>query len=227
MSRFRTSLRRAACGASLLAVGAAPVAAAGAGVAALDDRWIERTVPVAPAQQLRIELSYGQLSIEPATGDEVKLELAVRCKRGGERCARLIDDVDFEVHNRDDEVRVRVDNLPKFNTRGVSAKLRVFVPQHRRLVVDMGAGEIRITDLGHDVDIRLGAGEIDIHMPEDVVGSVALQAGVGDAHLRRGHGAIETARAHLIGAAVRWDEGRGKARVEAQVGAGEVQLCLD
>src|SRR6187455_1304728 len=210
MSRFRTSLRRAACGASLLAACAVSAAAASGDAAPIDDRRIERSVPVGPAQQLRIELSYGQLTIEPATGDAVELELSVACKRGGERCARLIDDVDFEVRSRDDEVRVSVANLPKFNTRGVSAKLRVFVPQHRRLAVEMGAGEIRIADLGHDVDIRLGAGEIDMHMPEDAVGSVALQAGVGDAHLRRGHGAIETARAHLIGAAVRWDEGRGK-----------------
>jgi hypothetical protein len=228
MSRFRTfaaGTAGAAAAWALVLAGAA--GAAGPDAAARQDRVLERAIPVGNAQEVRVQFSYGQLSIEPGDGDQVKLELSLRCKRDGERCTRQLDDIDFVVDTRDGEIDVRVDHLPKFNTRGVSAKLRVFVPQHQRLVVEMGAGEIRISDLAHDVNIQLGAGEIDIHMPEDAVRSVALQAGVGDAHLRRGRGKIETARAHLIGASVRWDEGRGQARVEAQVGAGEVQLCLD
>jgi hypothetical protein len=228
MSRSRAFAARAASSAAVwVLVFAAVAGAAGPDVAGRDDRVLERAIPVGSAERVRVQFSYGQLSIEPGEGNAVKLQLAVRCKRGGERCAELLDDIDFDVVTRDGEIEVRVDRLPKFNTRGISAKLRVFVPQGQRLVVEMGAGEIRISDLAHDVDIQLGAGEIDIHMPEAAVRSVALQAGVGDAQLRRGRGKIETARAHFIGASVRWDEGRGQARVAAQVGAGEVQLCLD
>ena len=64
-------------------------------------------------------------------------------------------------------------------------------------------------------------------MPEDAVPASTLQAGVGDAQMRRTRGSVESARAHLIGANVSWDEGRGEARVEAQVGAGDVNLVLD
>ena len=91
----------------------------------------------------------------------------------------------------------------------------------------MGAGEVRISGLGRDLNVELGAGDIEIRMPEDAVRSVELQAGVGDAQLRRTRGSVETARAHLIGASVRWNEGRGDARVQAQVGAGDVDLVLD
>jgi hypothetical protein len=185
-----------------------------------------RQFDVPTSQVLRIELQYGELTLTTG-GSNVDVELVGHCSRGGDGCERRLAEIALASDSHGGEFDVRVEGLPKLDNHGMHAELRVRVPEHQRVAVHMGAGEVKIDDVTQDLRVELGAGDIDIHMPESAVRSVDLEAGVGDAALRRARGLIESERDHLIGAQVHWNDGHGAADVDVHVGAGDIDLCLD
>jgi hypothetical protein len=214
---------------SWVAVVLLPAAAAAATGSGHDDerRTLARSFPVKAGQDLRIDLRWGELEIEPTDGANLELSLEAECEDGGDRCRKQIADLDIESDASDDRLEVEVTGLSRTGSMGGSVRLLARVPRGHALVVDMGAGEVMIEDFAADLDVDLGAGEIRVRMEEGAVRRVDLSAGVGDARLHGPDGELQSERAHLLGGSVRWDEGRGTARVDCRVGAGEVEVRLD
>ena len=91
----------------------------------------------------------------------------------------------------------------------------------------MGVGELTIEGLEADVSADLGVGELTIRMNPAMVGSVSLDAGVGEAKLYGAGTAVKGRRSMLVGSEVFWDEGPGAARLRADVGVGEATVFLE
>jgi len=188
---------------------------------------LRREFAVQANQEIRLDLRWGELRVEP--GDSGKVEVIVRaeCHHGHRDCEDRVRDIEIDGASRSDALEVELTGLSAWHSKGVSLEVTVRMPRRQALDVDMGAGEIHVEDLESDVHIDLGAGEIQVRMPEDAVRKVRVDAGVGDANLRLSRGRIEGSRRNLVGAGVRWNEGRGHADVDCHVGAGEVNLRLD
>ena len=207
-----------------LALAAFPAAA----VAGDDsERTIRRSFDVRPGQEIRLDLRWGELEIQPTDGNAVEIVFEVECRGSGDRCRRRLAALDVAGETRRDRLEIEVTGLSRWTNAKAKLRMVARVPRQHPLFVDMGAGEVVVEGLGSDLEIDLGAGEIRVRMPEDRVSSVDLSAGVGDTTLRRGDGEVVSNRAHLVGSTVRWSDGSGDARVEVHVGAGEVDVRLD
>jgi hypothetical protein len=226
---FLVSTRRGALvvlGAAALLAGPAWAAPPRAGDPDGDaDRKLQRTFTVASPGPVRIDLRYGDLHVEPGSAGEVGAELRIRCREGSRRCAENIEKIDLEAVPSGRDFELRVVGLPRFSNHGTEIELWVRVPPGGSLDVDVGAGQVRVTDLESDLRVDLGAGEIEVRMPESAVRSVEASARVGDARLSHGGGEVSERR-HLVGARVDWGDGPGEATVDLQVGAGEVAVRL-
>jgi hypothetical protein len=191
------------------------------------ERTIRRSFDVRPGQEIRLDLRWGELEIQPTDGNAVEIVFEVECRGGGDRCRRRLAELDVAGETRRDRLEIEVTGLSRWENAKAQLRMVARVPRQHSLFVDMGAGEVVVEGFGADLEIDLGAGEIRVRMPEDRVSSVDLSAGVGDTTLRRGDGKVVSNRSHLVGSTVRWDDGSGDAHVEVHVGAGEVDVRLD
>ena len=189
-------------------------------------RTLERVVDLEPSQTVRLDLSYGEIHVEPGAGDRVELELRVRCHSGRGHCTERLERLELATETHRNTLEVRLEGLRHFSTHGLDVELWVSVPPDRPLDIDLGAGEVRVDGMEHDLRVHLGAGSIQVRMPEAAVRSVDARAGVGEASLRSRDAHVEQRR-HLVGGVARWTDGPGSARVDCQVGAGEVTVRLD
>jgi len=107
------------------------------------------------------------------------------------------------------------------------SNLRVVIQVPRSLSVDcnVGAGEVDVEGLRHDVSIDMGAGEVSVRMREREVRAVDVHLAVGEALIRQGGRTREYSR--VLGGPIHWSDGRGSAEIEVHLGAGEVDVTLD
>lgn len=194
--------------------------------AAAVTRTFERVVALEPSQALRLDLRYGEIHVECGEADQVELELRVRCTSRREKCDERLAAVELACEPHGRTLEVRVDGLRRFSTHSTHVELWVRVPPDRPLDIDLGAGEVRVTGLERDLRVHLGAGSIQVRMPEAAVHSVDARAGVGEASLSGRRVRVEERR-HLVGGVAHWSGGPGEARVDCQVGAGEVAVRLE
>jgi hypothetical protein len=175
---------------------------------------------------VRIDLRYGDVRIEPGSPGRVEAELRIRCEHDSRRCAEHLEEIDLEADASGERLRLRVVGLPRFSSHGTGIELRVLVPPGFAVDADVGAGRIEVLDVDDDLRVDLGAGEIQVRMPEEAVRSVEARAGVGEARLER-DGTAVAPRRHLVGGQVEWESGTGAAFVDLRVGAGEVAVRLE
>jgi DUF4097 and DUF4098 domain-containing protein YvlB len=88
--------------------------------------------------------------------------------------------------------------------------------------VKLGVGDIDLTVPAGAIKLQLGTGDATVRTPVNNAGEVSGSTGVGGAHLK---GAGTSSKANGVGASLS-GQGSGKARIEAQVGVGELSLEL-
>ncbi len=214
-----------------LLIAAAALAAAALATAAhagSKAREISRTFPIEAGQTLRLDLSVGEILIEGADIDKIEVELRIECRWGDDDdCARLLEKVDLESRTtaRRQVLEIVSDSSWRKTKLEIEGEFRV--PRGTSLEVDMGVGELTIEGVAADIAADLGVGELTIRIPAAAVGSVGLDAGVGEAKLHGAGAFIEGRRSMLVGSEVYWAEGEGEARVRADVGVGEATVYLE
>lgn len=207
---------------ALALLGAAALAAPSHAVVLQTDA---RTWKVGPDHRVRFEFPVGELHVKATDGDEVRVEMQVRCRRGStENCMDKTRRLRLEHTNEGGQLRIKVEGYPKFDTRGFTLEALVLVPRSLRLDLDMGVGELQVDGMSGDLDVELGVGEATILAPRDAVRAVNVDVGIGDASLRtNGHRASSRG---FLGREVKWSEGAGTSRIELSVGVGEGDVSL-
>ena len=206
----------------VLAAGGVAAAPAGAG----ERRTLHRDFEPGDHSDLRLEVPYGELTVTAADVDRVQVEIIARCSHGWDDCADRLERIDVESRSRGEELVLEVTGLRRMSNHGLELEVQATVPTKLGLAVRLGAGELRIEGVKTDLQVHVGAGDIDIRMPEENVRSVDLRAAVGDASLNLPDGRVEAERAHLVGGRLSWRRGPGDAEVEVQVGAGDIDVRL-
>ena len=209
----------------LLLAGAALATAAHAGSKA---REISRSFQLEAGQTVRLDLSVGEFRVEGGDTRAVEVELRVKCRWGNnEECDRLLEKVDLESRTTSTGLVVELVSDSSWSKTRLEIDGAIRLPRAAPLEIDMGVGELRIKGVTADISADLGVGELTIRMAAAAVASVALDAGVGEAKLLGAGTAVEGRRSMLVGSEVYWDEGKGKARVRADVGVGEATVYLE
>jgi hypothetical protein len=131
----------------------------------------ERSYPVGQAPLLEIDNFAGNLTVR--TGESGQIRAIVE-KRAGSRAALERVSVDWE--QGDNGLRVRTSRSGTLAA-NESVDLEVFVPADTRLVLDTGAGNIRVEGVQGEIRAHTGAGNIDVGR---AAGPIRLETGAGN-----------------------------------------------
>jgi hypothetical protein len=176
-------------------------------------------------RRIELRLPPGEIRIEPSRDGRLRVALGVFCAFDEERCEERADRLSLEVEREGGALRLRVDNMPVVNARGLNVRGSVLVPRDMTLEVDLPAGELRVRGLEGDLDVDVGAGEVEVDLRERDVRSVRVGVGIGEASLSVAGRSIEGSG--WLGHKVRWREGTGPARVMISLAVGEADVRLD
>lgn len=208
---------------------AAVAAEAPVGVALFADviEVLDSSIPVATGRSVRVRFPVGELEIVAADVNAVQTELEVRCERLSEAlCAKYSERLRLEGVERDGVVEVRLAGLPKWKLRKLQLDATVTVPSWAPLEVQVGIGDVDIYAGDRDLGVRMGIGDLTVHVPRERVHSVQAATRIGDASLR---GALqrEGRRRMLIGARINWSEGEGAIDIALGLRIGDASVVLE
>ena len=180
-----------------------------------DEILRSHTFDSAGIEHLRVEHRAGELTLAPAAGDRIEVELRIEPQKdwSGE-----VADLDLasSVHGN----RLTLD----FGEDNVHSYMLVRVPLLKQLTIDAAAGEILGTLPPIDAEVLLFAGTIDLDVDRASTGRIDLKARVGDTTVDGAQNA-ETNRVLLVGSkssAI----GEGSHRLQAKVRTGDIRVGL-
>lgn len=197
--------------------------------AAADDDRLVRTLTADTdargAQRIELRLPPGTYRVEPASDHRLRAELGVYCSFDEDRCEKRADRTALETERRGNTLEMSVGGVSSLGSIKLNFRGRIMVPPDMTLEVDLPAGELRIKGVRGDLYVDVGAGAVAIVLREADVRSVRLGVGIGEASLAVAGRNIEGSG--WLGQKVRWGQGAGATRVNANVGVGELEVTLD
>jgi hypothetical protein len=194
---------------------------------ARDYRELEASHDLAPGQHVYVDFTSGDLDIESTSGQRVEVELELECKWDADDCEELLDEVEIDWRSSERRLMLRIEGLTSWRRAKVEFDGTIRVPANAPLTIDMGAGALEVDGRLNDLEIEMGVGELRVWMPESAVESVSLDVGVGDAKLRGPDDGVDGGRSLFVGSEFYWDEGKGSARVDVELGVGDAVIYLD
>jgi hypothetical protein len=189
-------------------------------------RSFRQQIPVAGAHDISLDFPVGEVTVEAWDSPQVDLDVKLACNHGRtSRCVNAAQALRLVYDTSGDRLRVKVKNWPRFGgTRGLHVIARITVPRDLPLRAELGVGELNIQGTANDLTVDLGVGEVNITLPKEMIGSVDLDMGIGEAGLIAAGRRYESAG--LMARELRWDKGTGRARVSVDCGVGEIDVTL-
>ena len=180
----------------LVALAAAPLAAA----ERPGPRVLTWEAPAAGVEALRLEAGNGRVEVVPSADDQVRVRLRAELKRWSDdepwrriaswfltskhgEDAALMQALALEHERRGDALELGLRPGGRTRTNRVDETWRVEVPPGRRVVVELGAGDVVVTGIAGGVEVRLGAGDVRVDAP---AGDLDVAVKVGDVDVRLG-----------------------------------------
>ena len=174
-----------------------------------------------PDMEINFKAISGELVIRGTEGNEAVASMEVKCHYLTGECAEHFEDLEFETELRGNKLTVSPNMGLGFNKGNRLVKTVLSIPPVNNLIVKMAAGDTKISginvnelyvdmhagELNIDVEsvktslnVDLGTGDVNIMVPEDSVREVNVDAGIGDASIRRNGRGINVPRSFLLGA---------------------------
>jgi len=191
----------------------------------------ERTVSlqqdVSKAELIRINVPAGDVEITGTTGSDVTAIVTVVCQQENrDNCNQLIKELGWAKKTGNlTELGLAPAGITHYDH--VTIKVKIAVPNDKKLEVNLSAGELRINDTSACLTANVNAGEVNINLKQTQLASAELTAKVGDATLTTAKNTIAGERSLLVGANLKWDKGTGACHLKADVLAGEAHLTLN
>lgn len=190
-------------------------------------RSFEQVLPIHAGTDLEIMLKVGEMVVESAAVDEVRVEVTATCRpKSLEKCQERLERLQVESLTNADGTQVKVAGVSKRYSK-MEIKARFLVPEDSALTVRMYAGELRVEGGGQDLAVRLKFGEVTVHQPLASTRSVLADANFGDAEIFTSMGEPDPSRPFLVGSKVSWNDGEGEAQVAVNLSAGDITVHLD
>jgi hypothetical protein len=186
----------------------------------LQGKWTAQDI-----EEVRVHFPVGELVFEPSDAPEIRAELGVICRHGGQSCVERSKRLRLVTHVAGKTRHIELEGMPKFGSHGLEVTLTIAVPKTVAVDAEMGVGNLRAEGIVGDMRLELGVGDVTVLAKQSDVKSVNLTVGIGDATLRHGGSAQEVSG--LLGRKVRWSEGAGGARVSVELGVGDIAVRLD
>ena len=223
-------MKRATAVMKSVLLSAAALAASGCVIDARErDTVLEpvRTIDIAMTngQTLDVRIPAAELTLRNSPDDRVRGELRVLCPSLNSHCAEKLADLDFVVEDEGNRVDLRLNHNNSWRFRNGSVEIDLAVPVGYALELDLTAEAVNAV-VDNCVTADIEAGDVDFTIPIHRVGSVLLDAGVGDASLTIDGRYVSGDRSWLVGAEAEWRGGDGDCDVDIDLQAGDLRLDL-
>ena len=209
-----------------IAIALAFFATASAGFAE-KSKGLNESYTLEQGQALRIDFPIGDLRIEAGKGQEVEVDLQVTCRWSTSNCDKALEEIHVASRSSDRRLALEIDGYPKWQMKWIETEGTIKVPANASLDVDMGVGDLEIEGLHGNQRIELGVGEVKLWADMVIVGSIALEAGVGDTDLHGVEGRVQEQRSNFVGSEIYWNDGPGESNINIDVGVGEASVWLE
>jgi hypothetical protein len=173
---------------------------------------------------LVVDIPVGEVEIEGSSSNKIEVDITVECEWRKTRCMEIAEELDLVAREWDDEITLDVEGIRRWKSLGMHLEVRMTAPASMSLELDMGVGEVEISDFRGDLTVDLGVGEVEVRMDESHVRSVDLDAGLGEVRMDYEGGRLEASG--LFDNVLRWDEGSGSSRLRLETGIGEIDVRL-
>jgi hypothetical protein len=183
-----------------------------------------RSYPTGGVRDIRIDFPAGGLEITPTDAEEISVTMTATC-RGGSHCQERAEKIRLISDIQGGTLSFKLEGPRRKCVTGPVVHLEFHVPRSMDVAIEMGAGDLDIGTLAGNVAVQMGAGDIDIRSREQSFGSVNLDVGVGEAHLRRSSRSVEGKG--FLSKRLHWDDGAGSGRIDVDLGVGDVDVRLD
>lgn len=223
--------------AALLAAAAVPTLAADAETRRPVELTTTQRVPLAPGGTVRIDETWGELSIEG--WDEPAVEVVTtRRTAKGQRA-----DEEADARARLERFAARVEATapgtvsiiglspgssvirPFGGKSGVNLRYVIRVPKSSNIELDNGAGTVRIAGVRGDISVDSDVGEVSVGGPIEATAAVEASSGVGDVDVNApiaGQG--ELRRSALVGQRFRYQPSAVERRITVKLGVGTITI---
>lgn len=176
------------------------------------------------AQRLDVNLGFGEVRVEGTEGSHVGVELRLTCTRQDlDKCRRRGERIRVVPRIKKGKFVVRLKHTPRGVIQGLRAHVKLTVPRHVPIDVDMVGGDVFVTRVDADVVIAGAGGDVDVVARHDTTGNVNVKVVAGKAELWMGDG-------HMKGAgfprSIRW-RGPGASRIDIDLGTGDARVRLE
>ena len=151
-----------------------------------------QTVPFQPGGTIRLNHSYGYLSIEGWDRPEVEitviksLDNLYDAKEQGEATKR-VNTVQVTAERKSDtdlQINTAVPHYSRWthplgSTGGVMVEYQIHAPRNSKLVIQHGTGDVSATDMTADIDATVHNGDIVLMLPESGLYSIDAKSKLG------------------------------------------------
>jgi hypothetical protein len=200
------------------AISSIVILAATAGPAAAEEVLRIHRFDTVGIERLHIEHRAGELTLAPAEGNQIEVELRIESREESPDRERDVASMDLTSSVRGDRLTL------SFGEDDVHSYMLVRVPSLEKLTIDAGAGEVQGTLPPMETEVFLVAGTVNLDVDRSSTGRIDLRARIGDTAID-GAQNVETSRVILIGSTSS-AIGEGSHRVQARVRAGDVRVGL-
>ena len=196
------------------------------GVAADGLGELTKTFETQAGQKVRLQLPVADLRLDVADGNQVQADLLVSC-RWQQECADLLSEIELVSSSTAQRFVVELKGISQWQSARVEVEGTLIVPRSADLELEIGVGDIKVRGVEKDLRIDMGVGKVKIWQPAETAKDISLEVKVGEAAILGAAEGVSDRRSFLVGSEVFWDQGQGEARVEVDVGVGEVSLWLE
>jgi hypothetical protein len=196
------------------------------GLAAADFAELNRDFEIEAGQKVRLHLPVADLRLEVGDGNRVQADLLVRC-RWHRHCGEALSEIDLVSSSTSRRYVVELEGLSRWESAKIEVEGTVVVPRTADLELEIGVGDLKVYGVERNLRVDVGVGKVKIWQPPAAVRAVSLEVNVGEAAILGGAEDASDRRSFLVGSEVFWDKGPGEARIEVEVGVGEVSLWLE
>jgi hypothetical protein len=187
---------------------------------------LTKTFEIEPGQKVRLHLPVADLRLEVADGNQIKADLLVSC-RWLQECAEVLSDIDLVSSSTSRRFVVELKGLSKWESAKVEVEGTLVVPRTADLELEIGVGDLKIYGVERNLRVDMGVGKVKIWQPPASIKAISLEVNVGEAVILGLAEDVSNRRPFLVGSEVFWDKGTGDARIEVEVGVGEVSLWFE
>ncbi len=176
------------------------------------------------AQKVHLALTIGDLTVEGTQGGNVEVEAVFECSRENlAKCRQRAERVQLVAKVTGPELTVKLKRTPRGRAHGIRARLKVRVPRHLPLELDVRGGGVYVSKMASDLEIDAISGDVDVVFPHRRARKIEVDVGVGSADLYLPESRVEGTG---FPRSLTW-HGDGNADLNIDVGTGDVTVRLE